>query len=242
MPNHYFQFKEFRVEQEHCAMKVCTDACIQGAYAAERMHGVFAGRNMRILDIGTGTGLLSLMLAQKLPAAHIDAIELDAAAYRQACGNFAASPWKDRLHLFNGDARTLVLPEKYHFIISNPPFFNNDLKGADHLRNQARHTLHLDDESLIRIVRQSLHKDGKFCIMLPFARYSHFCKVAESHSFYPEESLHIRQTPQHDLFRTIGIFSATWKQANERELCIKNAGNEYSDEFVSLLKDYYLCL
>src|SRR6187549_3527503 len=115
MANHYFQFKQFTVYQDACAMKVCTDACIQGAYTVQH-----ASSAQRIMDIGAGTGLLSLMLAQQLPAV-ITAVELDTAAATQASANIAASPWANRIQVLVEDARELPVTTQYDFIITNPP-------------------------------------------------------------------------------------------------------------------------
>jgi tRNA1Val (adenine37-N6)-methyltransferase len=132
--NSYFQFKQFTVHQGDCAMKVTTDACIQGAWTPVQKDEV------RILDIGAGTGLLSLMLAQKAPNAIVDAVELNEQAATQAGQNFAGSPWADRLNVICSDIQGYRATHKYDLIISNPPFFNNSLKGPEASRNNARHT------------------------------------------------------------------------------------------------------
>src|SRR4051812_24083842 len=117
MSNNYFQFKEFVIQQEHCAMKVCTDSCLFGAWAS-----AWANNKKRILDIGAGTGLLMLMLAQN-SSAIIDGIEIEPGCYRQLSTNVTSSPWADRLHAIENDVRQFQFKEKYDFIISNPPFF-----------------------------------------------------------------------------------------------------------------------
>src|SRR5271154_3865208 len=125
MPNSYFRFKQFIVRQDRSAMKVCTDSCILGAWSATRLHDA-----KKILDIGSGTGLLPLMLAQ-YSHSEIDGIELDHESYKQAEENINESPWSDRLQIMEGDARYYPYKEKYDFIISNPPFFESDLQSPD---------------------------------------------------------------------------------------------------------------
>src|SRR5262245_58656662 len=139
MPNSYFQFKQFVIHQEHCAMKVTTDGCLFGAWvAASKAGNAAAGKH--VLDIGTGTGLLSLMYAQKHPHAQIDAIEIDEAAAQQAADNFAASPWQKRLQLIHSDIKDYRPSHPYDTIISNPPFYENQLSSGNAKKNMAHHS------------------------------------------------------------------------------------------------------
>ena len=124
MANTYFQFKQFIIHQDQCAMKVCTDACILGAWFAEKIPSQSA-----VLDIGSGTGLLMLMLAQKNKS-EIDGIELDLSSFKQLKENISISKWKESLHAFPGDVRTFSFSSKYDFIIVNPPFFEGDLLSS----------------------------------------------------------------------------------------------------------------
>ena len=161
MSNTYFQFKQFRVEQERCAMKVGTDGVLLGAWAN-------VASASRILDIGTGTGLVSLMLAQRQPAAQITAIEIDEAAALQAQENFQASPWSNRLKCqaiaLQDFKKEKHLP--YDLIVSNPPYFNNSLKNPDKQRTQARHTDTLSYDELMQAA-SLLDNDGIFALVLP---------------------------------------------------------------------------
>ncbi|HWB25301.1 MAG TPA: methyltransferase [Chitinophagaceae bacterium] len=240
MPNNYFRFKQFTVQQDNCAMKVCTDACLFGAVAADFIAGK---DNMHILDIGAGTGLLSLMCAQENDAAVIESVEIDRAAAQQAAENFAASPWKERLTVHHTSAQEFVQQspnQLFNFIISNPPFFENDLKSIDGRRNLALHCSELSLEDLLLAIDKVLSDNGLFGILLPFHRTTYFESIAIAKSFYLLKKISVKQTPKHNYFRSILFFGRTKKVAEETEVTIKNGDNSYTPEFTALLKDYYL--
>src|ERR1700709_822606 len=150
MSNPYFQFKQFTIYQDRSAMKVCTDACILGAWFAQK-----APAYSRVLDIGSGTGLLMLMLAQKHKG-EIKGIELDLAAYRQLRDNIGLSPWKSMLKVFPGDVRSFSFPDKFDFIITNPPFFEGDLLSASDSANLAKHSKELTLIQLLSVIDANL--------------------------------------------------------------------------------------
>jgi tRNA1Val (adenine37-N6)-methyltransferase len=245
LSNTYFQFKQFRIEQAHCAMKVCTDACIQGAYTVARLKREKSQRDQkgrRILDIGTGTGLLALMLAQEVPGARIDAIEMDDMAYRQARENFENSSWTRFLRIFHGDIRTFHLHDQYDFIICNPPFYENDLKSGHLRKDQAKHGAALGYVELMKVIAKNLLRDGSFCVMLPPRQFEVFSKGIAEQGFYPQERLNVRHTTAHEVFRIIGYFKRTAQDLKTEELSIKDEGHEYTVAFKSLLQKYYLHL
>lgn len=237
MANHYFRFKQFTVYQDACAMKVCTDACIQGAYTAQ-----YALSAKCIMDIGAGTGLLSLMLAQQLPVAAITAVELDAAAAMQASSNIAASPWADKIKVLTADVRSLPVDRLYDFIITNPPFYEADLKSSDKLRNQAMHATTLDYSALLKVMGNQLTADGAFSVLLPFRPFADFVALAAEAGFHAQHILNVRQSVQHDYFRSVGIFSRHAVVTNVQDVAIRDAANVYTPAFTELLKPYYLYL
>lgn len=241
MGNAFFQFKQFRIEQELCAMKVCTDACIQGAFAAERA-GDFPKTGLHILDIGTGTGLLTLMLAQKLPAASFDTIEINDDAYLQSKKNFAVSPWPGRIRTFKGDIRRHSFTKKFDLIICNPPFYEKGLKSLSAFRNQAMHATHLNPDDLLQALENNLSEKGHACIMYPVAEAESFIKKAALFHFYPLEILKVKQSPKHDPFRSIICFRKKQQSILSEELCIRDDNGNYTPAFISLLKPFYLHL
>ncbi|PSL28926.1 tRNA1(Val) (adenine(37)-N6)-methyltransferase [Chitinophaga ginsengisoli] len=242
MANHYFRFKQFTVHQEACAMKVCTDACLQGASTAAYLQTNKPGIQ-RILDIGTGTGLLSLMLAQQLSSATITAIELDAAAAGQARSNFIASPWSERLQVIETDAREMAGDVQYDFIITNPPFYESDLKSGNHLRNQAMHATTLDYNDLLTVIDRQLAEGGEFSILLPYRPFGEFVTLAGAAGFYLKEVVHVKQSERHAYFRSIGIFGREQNKPQVASMAIREADQQvYTPAFVSLLQPYYLYL
>ena len=240
MANNYFQFKQFRITQQHSAMKVTTDGCLFGAWAAEKVSLL---KPMRILDIGAGTGLLSLMLAQKEESALIDAVEIDNLAAVEAKDNFTNSPWKDRLNVIESDIKEFSLGEdkRYDFIVSNPPFFDNDLKSNSRKRNLAMHSQSLSLEELLEAIKRLLHVDGSFAILLPNHRTESFERMALEEGFYLKEKVLVKQTPAHTPFRSMLLFTMSPNELVEKEIIIKESDN-YTATFSYLLKDYYLYL
>ena len=239
MSNTYFQFKEFTVHQEKVAMKVCTDACLFGAWVVDTLMG----QNQKIesvLDIGAGTGLLSLMIAQKI-AAKIVAIEIDEEAATQAKENFNPSKYAGSLQLIKGDVRALTVDNKFDLVISNPPFFKDDLKSDDQKRNLALHSDALDFEELILLAKKALTAEGAFAVLLPFFRSDHFVQLAMDQNLFLKQQMLVKQTEKHGYFRSMLLFTGRKTQIQTSEMIIKNEG-KYSEEFIRLLKDYYLYL
>ena len=221
-------------------MKVCTDACLFGAYIAGSIEeGKLTSTN--ILDIGTGTGLLSLMLAQKTTAI-IDAAEIDKAAYYQARENFEESPWKERLNIFHADIVQFEPAKKYDCIISNPPFFEKDLKSDDSKKNAAKHDSALTLQQLLEVVIKYLEKDGVFAVLLPYHRINYFTEEAEKVGLHLSKKVLVKQTPLHAWFRGMLFFSRHQTIPTKEEISIRDKMGDYTNKFIDLLEDYYLYL
>ncbi len=239
MANDYFQFKQFTIRQDKCAMKVCTDACLFGSLLRSSSG---EGGECRALDIGTGTGLLSLMFAQKNPNAIIDAVEIDEEAAQQAKENFETSPWKERLNVYNTSIQKLSGAKEYNVIICNPPFFENDLKSDNAKLNLALHSSELSLEELISSVNKSLKKKGRFFVMLPYHRTGYFEQLAVKENLFIREKIFIKQTPKHNYFRSILGLTRKPATTTQSEIIVMGETNKYTDEFAGLLKDYYMYL
>lgn len=222
-------------------MKVGTDACLLGAYISLKEKD-FTNDDTNILDIGTGTGLLSLMIAQKVKG-NIEAVEIDEKAYAQAQENFKSSTWRTRLAVHYADITQFAFTRKYDIIVSNPPFFDNSLKSSNYQKNLAKHTTSLSHIELSSIVSANLINNGKFYILLPFEEFKIFEKTALKDNLWLFEKLNIKQYATSDYLRTIGVFSNIADYTSTiGSLTIKDDNEKYSKNFVQLLKDYYLHL
>ncbi|MBO9660075.1 MAG: methyltransferase, partial [Chitinophagaceae bacterium] len=225
------------------AMKVTTDGCLFGAWVAEQIQkdDIAAGS---ILDIGAGTGVLSLMLAQKTNA-KIHAIEIDENAATQTAQNFAASPWHDRLHVINEDVHLFNPSTPYEIIISNPPFYENDLTGNNKQKNIAHHDAGLLLQDLIRIISTQLtSQNGHFFLLLPEKRLDETLLMIRQRQLAVHKICKVRQSVDHGVFRA--LVHGTNNSHNEipviEELSVRNNNNQYTEAFEALLRDYYLYL
>jgi tRNA1Val (adenine37-N6)-methyltransferase len=235
MGNSYFQFKQFIVHQDACAMKVCTDACILGAWFAEKIPSYSL-----ILDAGSGTGLLMFMLAQKNKG-EIHGIEIDIDAYKQSRQNLKINKLKDRIKVFPGDIRNYSFPYQYDFIITNPPFFENSLPSPSRHKNLAKHSTKLSLAELLHSIDVNLKPAGTFGILLPTERSAYFEQLATQYHFSLKEKLMVKQSPLHPAFRSILHFS---RIQNEKpapyELVVLNEDGGYTGDFIELMGEYYL--
>jgi tRNA1Val (adenine37-N6)-methyltransferase len=236
VPNPYFQFKEFIVYQDHCAMKVTTDSCLFGAWCAAEIQKLHCSK---ILDIGTGTGLLALMIAQK-NTGNIDAVELDDHAARQALENISVSPWKDRISIFKSDILEHV--GKYDCIISNPPYYENELQSPELKNNLAHHSISLTLKDIIRYASQALTGRGYFFLILPYKRLLEAEKMLLGQNLFLHKTLIIKQTTNHSPFRVMIMAGKERKSLPGIEVIPIKNGEVYSENFKDLLKDYYLYL
>ncbi|CAN5549184.1 methyltransferase [soil metagenome] len=238
MANNYFQFKQFTIYQDQCAMKVTSDACLFGAITAAKFIGE---THLKILDIGTGTGLLSLMVAQKNTTSKIDAVEIDEAAALQVKKNVAESAFASQIEVYKSDIKQFDNNHSYDFIITNPPFFENDLKSIKDNRNKALHDASLTLDELLKQFDRLLKPGGLVSILLPYHRTDYFIAMASKLKWYCSKRINVKQTENHDYFRGILCFNKTESITEKTSLIIKQEG-EYSNDFKQLLKDYYLHL
>lgn len=240
LSNDYFQFKQFTIRQERCAMKVTTDSCLFGAIVAKEISSF---GTVNILDVGAGTGLLSLMVAQQNTDALMDAIEIDEAAAQQADENVAASPWAERIKIINGDILEFKPANLYKIIISNPPFYENQLVSPELNRQHAHHSTGLTLQQLFQQVKRLLKPDGSFFVLLPYYRMEEVISIGKEFNIYPQKHWLISQTPKHHFFRSILCFSLPFLSDHQSvNICIEDQRNVYSTAFSELLKPYYLKL
>lgn len=236
MANNYFQFKQFIIRQDKCAMKVCTEGCLFAAIVANEKIVM-----NRCLDIGTGTGLLSLMLVQKNDTLLVDAVEIEADAALQAAENICVSPWTNRINVINEDILTCTLQPDYDCIISNPPFYENQLQSNNDAINKARHHSSLTVLQLIDIVVKNLSARGTFAILLPYQRIDIFKLACAKAGLFLYKEILVSQTEKHSFFRAVLFFSKVESKTHYGNITIKY-NNQYSNEFKLLLQDYYLNL
>jgi tRNA1Val (adenine37-N6)-methyltransferase len=232
-----FQFKQFAVQQDRCAMKIGTDAVLLGAWCPINNHP------FSILDIGAGTGILSLMLAQRSNAAQIDAIEINDEAYEQCVENFESSPWGDRLFCFHaGLDEFLDEPEdEYDLIISNPPFYSENYKTDSTQRDLARFQEAMPFEDLIEAARLLLSENGIFAVIIPFKEEEKFIDLCAKVELYPIKVTRVKGTPTTEVKRSLLAFKRyELSVLTADELIIETARHQYTEDYTALTKDFYL--
>lgn len=236
MPNDVFEFKKFSIKQSKCAMKVGTDAVLLGSWVND-------DKSKRVLDIGTGTGIIALMLAQKTNA-HIFALEIDNPSFEQAVDNVNESVFKDRITLINESFQNYskAVSEKFDLIVTNPPYFIDSLKSNDSNRSTARHADVLPFKDLIEGIKSILSEWGKLCLILPKREAEYFKKLAEHEGFHLTKLLRVRNSPdKEDDKRHIMQFEFKANTYSESILYIRtNKPQEYSEDYKYLTKDYYI--
>jgi tRNA1Val (adenine37-N6)-methyltransferase len=231
-----FQFKQFTVQQDRCAMKVGTDGVLLGAWAPVK-------NPINILDIGTGTGIIALMLAQRSSAEQIDALEIDEDAYEQSVDNFENSPWSDRLFCFHaGLDEFMEEPEdEYDLIVSNPPFHTEKYFSGDEKRDQARFTESMPFEDLVEAADLLLSENGIFAVIIPYSSEKKFISLANDFELYPIKITRVKGTPTAEIKRSLLAFSRHQKENYAiDELVIETSRHQCTPEYIALTKDFYL--
>ncbi|AOW08441.1 tRNA1(Val) (adenine(37)-N6)-methyltransferase [Flavobacterium gilvum] len=232
-----FSFKKFVVEQDRCAMKIGTDGVLLGAWTP------IENNPFSILDIGTGTGIIALMLAQRSHAEQIDALEIDDEAYEQATDNFENSPWSDRLFCFHAGLDEFVEePEdEYDLIVSNPPFYSEDYKTENEQRDLARFQDAMPFEDLIEAAALLLSENGIFSVIIPFKEEEIFLALAAAYELHPIKITRVKGTPTSEIKRSLLAFCRNENDTVlEEELTIETARHIYTPEYIELTKDFYL--
>ncbi len=231
-----FKFKQFTIKQDRCAMKVGTDGVLLGAWTStENLPNT-------ILDIGAGTGLIALQLAQRTMAETIDAIELDEDAYEQCVENFEASDWGDRLFCYHASLQEFVeeLDEKYDLIVSNPPFYTEEVPSGYNARDKARQNLSLPFNQLLDGVKKLLANKGSFATILPFKEEKGFIEQAKSLGLYLNRITHVKGNPDSKIKRSLLQFSFDDITVQKNELIIEKSRHEYTEAYQKLTKAFYL--
>lgn len=232
-PDTMFQFKQFTIRQDRTAMKVGTDGVLLGAWANVQ-------RAQSILDIGTGTGLIALMAAQRNTHARIEAIEIEPNAFQQAKENSAASPWANRINITNVALQNYYPPITFDCIICNPPFFTQSTSSPDQCRNLARHNDTLPYNELILHVCRLLQPDGQFHVILPATDAEKFIAQALFSGLYPLHITKIYPTPNKAAKRILIQFAPQYHQCTEDCLTLEVTHHQYTKEYMTLTKDFYL--
>lgn len=235
--NSFFRFKQFVINQDKSAMKVCTDACVLGAWAD-------VDHAERILDIGAGTGLLSLMVAQRNKSAKIDAVEIDPDAFLQAMNNAQTSIFHEQIQVINSSVQHYNADYKYDCIITNPPFFQSDLLSPDTQKNKAHHATSLSFEELLEATDRLLSESGRFNILLPVEEANVFLKKSMDFHWVMSRKLVLYHNENKKPFRQLMTFNRNKiieNQPFEEKLYIYEEDSKtYTRRFKELMKDFYL--
>lgn len=234
-----FQFKQFSIEQDKCAMKVGTDGVLLGAWTP------LINNPFNILDIGAGTGLIALILAQRSNAEQIDAIEIDEDAYEQCVENFENSNWGDRLFCYHAAFDEFVeemQEERYDFIISNPPFYTSQYKSDNEQRDLARFEDALPFKELIEGTSILLSENGFFSTIIPFQEEKNFISIAAHFNLFPFKLTRVKGTSASEIKRSLIAFSKNETQLITDELVIETSRHQYTEEYKMLTSEFYLKL
>jgi Predicted O-methyltransferase len=233
-----FRFKQFTVDQDRCAMKIGTDGVLLGAWVS------LQHRPYSVLDIGAGTGVIALQIAQRSDAEIVDALEIDASAYEQCVDNFENSPWNDRLFCYHAALDEFVeeIDDSYDLIVSNPPFYSEDYKTEDPARDQARFTEALPFEDLLEGVSMLLSDQGIFATIIPRKDEERFIKIASEVNLFPNRICHVRGTDTSEEKRSLLEFSFNKTEVNTELLTIEIERHDYTEAYKELVQDFYLKL
>ena len=234
--NQPFKFKQFTIHQEKSAMKVGTDGVLLGAWAS------LISKPVRVLDIGSGTGVIALMLAQRSAAQQIDAVELNAEAYVETVENFERSQWADRLFCYHASFQQFAteIEESYDLIISNPPFYNASYQTPMESRTMARHAVQLNYEELISGTAKLLSEEGTVAFIIPFSEEEEFIELARENHLFPARLTRVRGRIDTSVKRTLIQLEREKQSVELEELVIEIQRHVYTTAYKKLVKDFYL--
>ena len=230
-----FRFKQFEINQDRCAMKIGTDGVLLGSWT-----NIIAAES--ILDIGAGTGIIALMLAQRSSAEAIDAIEIDSNAYEQCVENFENSLWGDRLYCYHAGLDEFIeeIEDLYDVIVCNPPFYTESVTSGDLQRDQARQNEFLPFKELIEGVSVLISEHGIFSTIIPFREKDDFIRMAASHELFPSRCMHVKGNPAAEVKRVLLEFTKQEKSCEVLDLIIEMERHVYTIDYINLTKDFYL--
>jgi tRNA1Val (adenine37-N6)-methyltransferase len=232
-----FQFKQFSVNQDQTAMKIGTDGVLLGAWTP------IENNPKSVLDIGTGTGIIALMLAQRSDAEQIDALEIDESAYEQAVENFENSPWGDRLFCFHAGLDEFVddPEDEYDLIVSNPPFYSEEYRSENEQRDLARFQGAMPFEELVEAADLLLTENGIFSVIIPFNEEDRFIELCAEVELYPIKVTRVKGAQNTKIVRSLLAFKRyELSVLTSDELVIEISRHEYTPEYISITKDFYL--
>ncbi|MCP4974758.1 MAG: methyltransferase [Maribacter sp.] len=231
-----FKFKQFAIHQDRCAMKIGTDGVLLGAWTSLKKS------TETILDIGAGTGLIALMLAQRSGAETIDAMEIDEVAYEQCVGNFEASPWGDRLFCYHAGLDEFIdeIEDQYDLIIANPPFYAEEVPSGNSARDIARQNKSLPFEELIDGVSKLLAPSGIFSTIIPYKEEELLIELALKARLFPQRITRVKGNPSSETKRSLLQFSFNKNEVLKDELTIEIERHLYTPAYIALTKEFYL--
>ena len=229
-----FKFKQFEVIQQNSAAKIGTDGVLHGAWAKIPPNA------QRALDIGSGTGLIALMLAQRFDFLQITAVEKDEISFKEAGLNFRNSPWHERLMVIHSEIEKFTTEEKFDLIVSNPPFFNENTFAPSERRNNARNAISLSSELLISKTAELLSDTGYFSVIIPFEQEENFCFMAIRKGLFPFQILQVQGTKQSPFKRSLIAFGRSRQLIETKKMFIEKERHLYSDDYKRLTQDFYL--
>lgn len=235
MPNP-FKFKQFSIYQDRCAMKIGTDGVLLGAWAS------IDHNPDTILDIGAGTGVVSLMLAQRSLAENIEALEIEENAHAQCVENFEESPWADRLFCYHAGLDEFVneMEEPYNLIVSNPPFYSEAVSSGNSARDTARQNQSLPFDALLEGVLKLLSQDGLFATIIPFKEEELLTSLASKVELFPKRITHVQGNPTSEIKRSLLEFSFEQKEIQIEKMIIEKQRHQYTKDYINLTKEFYL--